>query len=33
MIYIKRTIHLVYFLYRYGKEVWSGYSNTETEKR
>ena len=28
--YLKRLIHLVYFLYRCGKEVISGYSNRKT---
>ena len=31
--YLKRAIHLVYFLYRYGKEVIRGYSTGKTEKR
>ena len=31
--YLKRAIHLVYFLYRYGKEVICGYSTGKTEKR
>jgi len=33
MRYLKRLIHLVYFLYRCGKEVIRGYSTGKTEKR
>ena len=33
MKYIKRLIHLVLFLWKYGKEVISGYTTGKTEKR
>ncbi len=28
--YLKRAIHLVIFLWKYGKELWNGYSNRKT---
>ena len=33
MKYLKRAIHLVLFLWKYGKEVIRGYSTGKTEKR
>jgi len=33
MKYIKRLIHLVLFLLKYGKEVIRGYTSGKTEKR
>ena len=30
MIWVKRFIHLIWFLILVGKEVWSGYTNSET---
>ncbi len=33
MKYLKRAIHLVLFLCKYGKEVIRGYSTGKTEKR
>jgi len=33
MKYLKRLIHLVLFLWKYGKEVIRGYSTGKTEKR
>ena len=33
MKYLKRAIHLVLFLWKYGKELWNGYSTGKTEKR
>ena len=33
MKYLKRAIHLVIFLWKYGKELINGYSTSKTEKR